>query len=124
MKTKTTLTRRVLALFMSVLMLMTAWVFVAPERADAATAGSYTWRVYVNSRNDTGGWNSEQMIVRGKPNNGTGSQTDLLTVNNWKIDFKGTRDNTFGKGNQTTSQFPTQIYYYYSFGGGWTIKAS
>ena len=36
MKTKTTATRRVLALFMSVLMLMTAWVFVAPTKAAAA----------------------------------------------------------------------------------------
>ena len=35
MKTKTTLTRRVLALCMSVLMLMTAWVFVAPTKAAA-----------------------------------------------------------------------------------------
>ncbi len=36
MKTKTTLTRRVLALCMSVLMLLTAWVFVAPTKAAAA----------------------------------------------------------------------------------------
>ncbi len=35
MKTKTTLTRRVLALCMSVLMLLTAWVFVAPTKAAA-----------------------------------------------------------------------------------------
>ena len=39
MKTKTTLTRRVLALCMSVLMLLTAWVFVAPTKAAAAS----TW---------------------------------------------------------------------------------
>ena len=35
MKIKTTATRRVLALFMSVLMLMTAWVFVAPTASAA-----------------------------------------------------------------------------------------
>ena len=122
MKTKTTATRRVLALFMSVLMLMTAWVFVAPTKADAATAGNFTWRVYVNSRNDTGGWDAETLKVFGKPNNGTGSEATLLTVNNWKIDFKGTRDNTFGKGDQTTSQFPTRFTYYYEFGGGVTHR--
>ena len=121
-KTLRTYTKRTLAVFMAALMLLTAWVFVAPEKADAVNSGNYKWRVYVYSRNDTGGWNSEQMIVRGKPNNGTGSQTDLLTVNNWKIDFKGERTNTFGKNDQTASQFPTQLYYYYSFGGGWTHR--
>ena len=112
--------RRCFAVALSVLMLLSAWVFVAPESLPKAQAGntSYKWRVYVNSRNDTGGWNSEKMVVYGKPNNGTGSETTLLTVNNWKIDFKGTRDNTFGKGDQTTSQFPTKLYYEYSFGGG------
>ena len=113
--------RRVCAIALSVLMLLSAWVFVAPDQAKAG-GGNYKWRVYVNSRNDTGGWNSETMTVRGKDDNGNASQTDLLTVNNWKIDFKGTRDNTFGKGDQTTSKFPTQLYYYYSFGGGWTKR--
>ena len=46
MKTKTTATRRVLALFMSVLMLMTAWVFVAPTKAKAETGNNIACEVY------------------------------------------------------------------------------
>ena len=51
MKTKTTATRRVLALFMSVLMLMTAWVFVAPTKAAAYDnySKSYTREWLVSS---------------------------------------------------------------------------
>lgn len=56
--------KRSLALFMTVLMLMSAWVF-APT-ASAATAGSYTWRVNVVSSNNTGGWDKYDWKVYGK----------------------------------------------------------
>ncbi|MBR6314635.1 MAG: hypothetical protein IKR49_08400, partial [Clostridia bacterium] len=56
-RTKTTTTRRVLALCMSVLMLLTAWVFVAPTKAAAAstwdgTIGDPGSAYYYNSGND------------------------------------------------------------------------
>lgn len=44
MKKFTRTGKKVLSVFLAVLMVMTAWVFVAPE-AEAATAGSYTVRV-------------------------------------------------------------------------------
>ena len=73
MKTKTTATRRVLALFMSVLMLMTAWVFVAPTASAVET--QYKWRVRIVSENATGGWNDEEFRAYGCKQNGTASQT-------------------------------------------------
>ena len=33
--------KKVLSVFLAVLMVLTAWVFVAPEKAEAATAGKY-----------------------------------------------------------------------------------
>ena len=61
MKTKTTLTRRALALCMSVLMLMTAWVFVAPTKAAAAS----TWN---GSQDNPGssGYTDENNIIQAK----------------------------------------------------------
>ncbi len=108
--------KRSLALFMTVLMLMSAWVF-APT-ASAATAGSYTWRVNVVSSNNTGGWDKYDWKVYGKGNNGTGSETQIKSFSR-KIDFNGTVNVS---GDQTTSQFPTKVTFEYSFGGGITHR--
>ena len=40
--------KKVLSVFLAALMVMTAWVFVAPEKAEAASAGSYFIRVYID----------------------------------------------------------------------------
>ena len=88
--------KRGLALFMTVLMLMSAWVFVAPS-ASAATAGSYyikitggykcssSWRCSKLNNTFTAGWNSNTndsagMVVRYKNNNGTASSSSDKTV--------------------------------------------
>ncbi len=73
MKAKS-LTKRAFALALTVVMLVSCWVFAAPSAnlAHAAT-DNYTWRVTVHSDNATGGWNSETLTVYGKSNNGTGS---------------------------------------------------
>jgi len=55
MKTKTTLTRRVLALCMSVLMLMTAWVFVAPTASAAVLTISTAAQLKTFLQNVAGG---------------------------------------------------------------------
>ena len=44
MKKFTRTGKKVLSVFLAVLMVMTAWVFVAPE-AEAATAGKYYYKV-------------------------------------------------------------------------------
>ena len=90
--------------------------------AHAATAGSYKWRVRVHSNNNTGGWDADKLTVYGKSNNGTGSEGEIYSHSNWYIDFKGDRDNTFGDGDQTTTQFPTKLTYFYQFGGGITHR--
>ena len=119
--------KRVLSVLLSVLMCLTVFALdwsglinLSPE-ADAATAGKYTWRVRINSENDTGGWNSEQFRAYGKKTNGTATSEDLLvSKDNWYIDFKGWRNNTFGTtddNGHTTDQFPTKLTYYYNFAG-------
>lgn len=45
MKKFTQAGKKALSVFLAALMVMTAWVFVAPEKAEAATAGSYYVRV-------------------------------------------------------------------------------
>ena len=86
-------------------------------------AGTYGWRITVYSRNDTGGWDWENLRVYGKNTNGRGSEVEILAVDNWKVDFNGWRENTFGKGDQWGSTyFPTKVYYAYSFGGGATHR--
>ncbi len=113
--------RRVLSVFLSVLMLMSAWAIVSPDmfpKAEAATAGSYTWRVNVVSSNATGGWDTYNWKVYGKGSNGTGSETNIKSFSR-KIDFKGTVNVS---GDQTTSQFPTKVTFEYSFGGGVTHR--
>ena len=123
---KKTITRALGALFAVVMLLTTVFV-VLPElmpTSQAATAGSYKWRVRVVSENATGGWNDEEFRVYGCKNNGTSSQTSsaIASKDDWKVDFKGERTNTFGLEDQTTSEFPTKITYYYSFGGGATWR--
>ena len=44
--------KKALSVFMAALMVMTAWVFFAPEKAEAATAGSYTITLYANVDNE------------------------------------------------------------------------
>ncbi len=119
----TKLTKKTLSVFLTVVMALSVFALAIPclmPKAEAATAGSYTWRVCVHSDNDTGGWDDDMLTVYGKPANGTGSEVQIYSHEDWFIDFKGDRDNTFGDGNQTTSQFPTKLTYYYKFGGGIT----
>ena len=81
--------RRVLSVFLSVLMLMSAWAIVSTDmfpKAEAATAGSYTWRVNVVSSNATGGWDTYNWKVYGKGSNGTGSETNIKSFSR-KIHF-------------------------------------
>ncbi len=111
--------RRVFAVALSVLMLLSAWVFVAPDtlpKAHAATA--YEYRVRVNSSNNTGGWNSDHLFtLYGKSNNGKGSESSIATKD-MKIDFKG--EKTVMEGS--SAKFPSKVTYKYSFGGGITHR--
>lgn len=117
--------KRTLSLLLSLLLVLGTFCFFNPfkesvEVAEAATAGSYTWRVRGTSSNDTGGWDKGILRVYGKPNNGTGTQVCIYNQSNMKINWEETNKNW--SGNQTTSQYPTRLEYEYSFGGGITHR--
>ncbi len=93
MKTAKIHARKTLSVFLAVLMVMSAWVFIAPSKAQAATAGNYfvkiTWKVEntgssikpytgVNSFNteiDTN--NNGGISLFYKTNNGTGTEHEI-----------------------------------------------
>lgn len=120
--------KRTLSLMLSLLLVLGTFCFFNPfkdtvEVAEAATAGSYTWRVRGISSNDTGGWNSGTLKVYGKTNNGYGTQSTLYSADNMLINWK-TKENEdkIWVSQRTTSQFPTSLSYAYSFGGGFTWR--
>ena len=105
--------KRVVSVCLSVLLVLSmvpVEVFGESEFSETVSPSIYKWRIYVESRNNTGGWNSERLCVYGKSSEEMDEEL-LLDVKNWKIDFKGTRENTFGRGDQITTQFPTKVTY-------------
>ena len=66
-----------LCVIMALLMIMTSWVFVAPMKAEAATAGSYTINLsfYISDANNGG---SPKAKIYYQPNNGTGAETNQV----------------------------------------------
>ncbi|MGN0443715.1 MAG: hypothetical protein ACI4F5_03775, partial [Acutalibacteraceae bacterium] len=112
--------RKALSVFMAVLMVFSMFA-LAPEmftKAEAATSGTYYWRVRVNSSNDTGGWDKGDWTVYAKPNNGTGTETSISTFSQY-INFK--ENGKIVKSGSSTS-FPTKVTFNYSFGGGVTYR--
>ena len=73
MKGKKRLCKKALSLFLTVVMLMTCWVFVAPTKADAGQT-SYKWKVQLKVR-DSYDWkhNAMNVYVDYYTNNGYGS---------------------------------------------------
>lgn len=68
--------KKALSVFMAALMVMTAWVFFAPEKAEAATAGKYkiAFAIYDND-NGTNGVDKLEVKYKYKTNNGTGTES-------------------------------------------------
>lgn len=66
--------KKALAVFMAVMMVMTAWVFFEPTKAEAATAGTYNCRVFIDV-NDGGYTQDIYISVLYKDLNGTGTET-------------------------------------------------
>ena len=63
--------KKSLSLFLAVLMLLSCWVWVAPEKAKAGTATPYYVKI-VSNVTDTGNENSSQLIINYKDTNGKG----------------------------------------------------
>lgn len=114
MKKFTRTGKKVLSVFLAVLMVMTAWVFVAPE-AEAATAGSYTLEVSINVTNkadNQGNIQDSYYTITYKTNNGTGSQTTMTysLKDNWTSCLSSTGSKTI---TITVPGFPTSMYIYH-----------
>lgn len=115
MKKFTQAGKKALSVFLAALMVMTAWVFVAPEKAEAAN-GSYWLNVKVDVTNKADKKESIQdsyWNITYRPNNGRGNEATM------KYDLK---ENEYGVlSNESNNQymhvsvpgFPTKIYYYH-----------
>ena len=100
--------KKVLSVFMAALMVMTAWVFFAPEKAEAATAGQYYYRVTFQVTNTM---DNVQMLstLYGRKNNGTGDEVAIASKNYTSDkDFSGTM--LFMEGWTDNGVFPTRFH--------------
>ena len=100
--------KKALSVFMAALMLLTAWVFFAPEKAEAATAGQYYYKVTFQVTNTM---DNVQMLstLYGRTNNGTGSEVAIASKNYTSDkDFSGTM--TFVEGWTNAGVFPTRFH--------------
>ena len=106
--------KKALSVFMAALMVMTAWVFFAPEKAEAATAGKYTVKVVVEALNGFDNKNTSWTLTTAA-NNGTATPTEEATGsvgdNNDMFDtnFWGTGGNKKTTLFEKTYNFPTKF---------------
>ena len=106
--------KKTLAVFMAVMMVLTAWVFFEPTKAEAA-AGNYTLTVKINVTNKAdsqGNIQDSYFTITYKPNNGTGSETTMnySLRDNWKTCLNSNGDKTI---TITVPGFPTKMYIYH-----------
>lgn len=106
--------KKALSVFMTALMVMTAWVFFAPEKAEAATAGKYTVKVVVEALNGFDNKNTSWTLTTAA-NNGTATPaeeaTGSVSDNNDMFDtnFWGTGGNNKTTLFEKTYDFPTKF---------------
>lgn len=121
--------KKSLSLFMAALMLMSCWVFFAPETAWAVnSSGNYTWRLYVNCYNSYTG-NEGWYTITGKTNNGRGSDTTIASkwgmgCGSGSIFDKGKSGYYPNENGSTSTAFPYkfQAYTYKNSGPSWGWK--
>ena len=118
-KTVRTNAKRTLSVFMAALMLLTAWVFVAPQKAEAITsqtAGKYkvAFCIY-DSGNGCENIDKVTITYKTSPNNARGTQVSSST---YVLNNSGDPKSTLKSGgsyyikNVDNIDFPTEIYYY------------
>ena len=110
MKKFTRTGKKVLSVFLAVLMVMTAWVFVAPE-AEAATAGKYYYKVTFQVTDDMDNVQMKSTLY-GRGNNGTSDTEVTIATKNYtsNTDFSGTM--TIMEGTTDAGVFPTRFHIY------------
>lgn len=123
MKKAKTIGKKTLSVFLAVLMVLTAWVWVAPTEAEAA-AGSYYVKISYNvtdtaddynktyTGKSSGGDNNVGISLFHKSNNGTGTESEAVWDMQTQMKTSGT--NYVYK---TITGFPTSIYVYNNNGG-------
>ena len=109
--------RRVLSVFLAVVLCFGALPFVMPMEAEAATAGSYYYRVTLNVTDNADGWDVSNIILYYKQNNGTGTQGSVTLSTSAGAVGDGTHNFT-----GTIPGFPSGYTHEYSFGGGFTWR--
>ena len=107
MKKFTQAGKKALSVFLAALMVMTAWVFVAPE-AEAITAGTYKVKVVMQTDNQFDTWDKNGAPVKinyVKTDNNATSDSVSATINEkW---FDDTKEHTIYE--QTVSWYPTSV---------------
>ena len=104
---------------MAALMIMSCWVFFAPE-AEAVTAGSYNYEIKIVMSDGADGWDNGDLTLYGKNNNGKGAEAQITKKSGLYVNQdSGTYDWLSG----SSASFPTRITYYYKFGGGFTWRS-
>ncbi len=114
---------------MAALMIMSCWVFFAPETAWAVnSSGNYTWRLYINCYNSYTG-NDGYYTITGKTNNGQGSDTTIanktgLSCGGGTIFDDGKTGYYPNANGSTSSAFPYKmnVYTYKNSGPSWGWK--
>ncbi|MCM1364423.1 MAG: carboxypeptidase-like regulatory domain-containing protein [Faecalibacterium sp.] len=74
--------KKSLSLFMAMLMLLSCWVFFAPTKAEAATAGKYYVQIFVNVVNDHSNNDNKFSLNTVKQNGSAGTQWSETKVAN------------------------------------------
>lgn len=104
--------KKSLSLFLAVLMLMTCWVWVAPQKAEAGAPGSYDVTVEYNVYN--GSWgddNPDEMKVEAWyiPGNGTGTESTTTVSKVWNSGFPG-EGNSSSLTLNVPGGWPSRVY--------------
>ena len=99
------------SLFLAVLMLMSCWVWVAPQKAEAAAPNNYTVELNFTVSDACNGGEVRADVTH-VANNGTGS----ATTTSWALDKCESDEGTYSL-TKDFSGFPTKIYWLVKQGG-------
>ncbi|MBQ8029316.1 MAG: hypothetical protein IJ262_07940 [Clostridia bacterium] len=106
MKTFLKTGKKALSVFMAVMMVLTAWVWVVPEKASAATAGNYKVKVWLDI-NDSAYSGDQTIYIDYYTNNGMGT-----SATNGTATFDSFNDGDVTKEVDNIPGFPYQVRVY------------
>lgn len=101
-----TYAKKSMSLLMAVLMLMTCWVFVAPEKAEAAAPDNYVVTMDFSVSDACNGANATATVYY-MPNNGTGTETSTT----WNLDQLESTEGTYSLSSSGIGGWPSRIVF-------------